>query len=290
MTSTKPGPSSGVITDETLKTVQSAWDTLNSCSQILRNFDDFNRSWIFDRKTDGASRIADMFIKMIDRFQSRLVALDTLLIRDRHEVELRRIYEPFCVKFTGCFTEPNTLHESYSQAVWKCAMVLYGALPIDDADENSEKWFCGERKPGEPLPNIDYNLMFNDGETIPETRRFGMYFKHRDFVLENKFDTVELLIHLGREFTTVADRHGSAKSQPAASSPEYSPWIDAKRMIELMKSNGDTSTEEWSVGRRKKQWGSESQSGSNNRVFRFRLTRLRNLSIKYPSEWDEPSV
>ena len=73
----------------------------------------------------------------------------------------------------------------------------------------------------------------------------------------------------------------------------FSPWIGAAELIPIMQTNNIKATNrrgysDRSITRTKKRWGSESQAGSNNQRFRFKLSRLRTLGINYPHEWNMP--
>ena len=70
-------------------------------------------------------------------------------------------------------------------------------------------------------------------------------------------------------------------------SGDYSPWIDSPKMIALMKANCIRGTSDRNIGRKKQAWQAESQVGTNNQLFRFKLSILRQLGITYPPEWDD---
>ncbi len=226
------------LSADTLRTVQIAWETLSDQTRVLKEIEDFDKSWIFDRERDGSDRIAAMLRQMIERFRSRLCDLNRLLIKERHELELRRIYEPYCVRFQGGSQSTGELYHSYSRAVLFYAMRAFGRLPFDLADQATDAWFNGGFKPGDPLPRVDYDGMFRDGPTVPQPQRFATFFKHRDYLLETKFDTEELLILVAREYTTVADRLEAEDDSPV----EYSDARQPKEWMRIFKSYGESRT------------------------------------------------
>jgi hypothetical protein len=67
---------------------------------------------------------------------------------------------------------------------------------------------------------------------------------------------------------------------------DFSPWIGAPEFISLMKLNGGRGNSESTITRKKKEWEAKSQPGSNDQLFHFQLSKLRELGIKYPPEWD----
>lgn len=67
----------------------------------------------------------------------------------------------------------------------------------------------------------------------------------------------------------------------------YSPWIGSPEFIPVMKMNGIRGVGDTNIRRKKKEWGAESQEGSNHQIFRFHLQKLNNLGISYPAEWNK---
>jgi hypothetical protein len=74
---------------------------------------------------------------------------------------------------------------------------------------------------------------------------------------------------------------------PTPPKESYSPWIESREMIAVMKMNGIPSVKDHTIRRRKRDWGAESQPKSNHQLFRFKLSRLQELKIKYPESWDD---
>ena len=56
----------------------------------------------------------------------------------------------------------------------------------------------------------------------------------------------------------------------------------------MMLDNGIRGTGERNITRKKQEWQAESQAGTNNQLFRFQLSTLTALGIKYPAEWNQP--
>jgi hypothetical protein len=71
-----------------------------------------------------------------------------------------------------------------------------------------------------------------------------------------------------------------------ATKKEHSPWIDAPKMIELMRANAIRGKSDSTITRKKSEWKAEFQQGSNSQLFRFKLAHLRKLGITFPREWD----
>ena len=100
---------------------------------------------------------------------------------------------------------------------------------------------------------------------------------------------VNQLVDLQSQFARIGD--GERPEPPAPQSTngvEYSPWIGSPEMIRLMKTNGIRGLGERNITRRKQDWQAESQVGTNNRLFRFKLSTLTELGISYPAEWNKP--
>lgn len=72
----------------------------------------------------------------------------------------------------------------------------------------------------------------------------------------------------------------------------YSPWIITPELIPIMQTNNIKAANrrgysDRSITRIKNRWKAESQAGSNNRRFRFKLATLNEQGINYPKEWDK---
>lgn len=76
-------------------------------------------------------------------------------------------------------------------------------------------------------------------------------------------------------------------AEEPATKKEHSPWIDAPKMIELMRANAIRGKSDSTITRRKTEWEAEFQQGSNCQLFRFKLARLQEIGITFPPEWNK---
>lgn len=102
---------------------------------------------------------------------------------------------------------------------------------------------------------------------------------HAQRILEKRRPTADV----GARNMLVPD---AQRALPPTATNVYSPWIDSRKMKEVMKDNAIECRSDSTIGRTKKKWKAESQEGSNHQRFRFRLSTLVELGIKFPDEWN----
>lgn len=88
----------------------------------------------------------------------------------------------------------------------------------------------------------------------------------------------------------VVDAIGQAEAAEDSKVPEFSPWIEAPHMLDLMRRNGIKGKADRTVSRKKNHWGATFQPNTNFQKFRFELSKLRKIGIVYPPEWDSPAT
>ena len=218
------------------------------------------------------SAVHDEVVRLfITGFNSYLRELGQLLDRDGDKL-VRGQYPHSGVDIGRWFGR------SYAELAWKMGKVVQVAmLLITDPDKGSLA--IGK---GSDFVAVDPDAAVNAWKLIQKKLEKSY----------DKSDVQRLKVALKDEQERLATESptGDKPTDPSgakhAEKKEHSPWIGSPEMISLMKSNGIKGTSDRSIGRKKMTWRAESQAGTNNQLFRFKLSMFQELGIKYPSEWD----